>query len=52
MLRTKRDGDKCIIEIADNGSGMDEDTMQKLFDPYFTNKSKGNGLGTNQYAKT
>ena len=44
-LRTKKDGDKCIIEIEDNGSGMDEDTQQKLFDPYFTNKSKGNGLG-------
>jgi signal transduction histidine kinase len=44
-LRTKKDGDKCIIEIEDNGSGMDEDTQQKLFDPYFTNKSGGNGLG-------
>jgi signal transduction histidine kinase len=44
-LRTKREGDKCVIEIEDNGSGMDEDTQQKLFDPYFTNKSNGNGLG-------
>ena len=44
-LRTKKDGDICIIEIEDNGSGMDEDTQQKLFDPYFTTKSKGNGLG-------
>src|SRR6185503_938744 len=44
-LRTKKDGDKCVIEIEDNGSGMDDDTQQKLFDPYFTNKSNGNGLG-------
>jgi len=44
-LITRKAGDKCIIEIEDNGSGMDEDTLQKLFDPYFTNKSKGNGLG-------
>ncbi len=44
-LRTNKEGDKCVIEIEDNGSGMDEDTQQKLFDPYFTNKSKGNGLG-------
>ena len=44
-LCTTQDGDKCVIEIEDNGSGMDEDTQQKLFDPYFTNKSKGNGLG-------
>ena len=44
-LRTKNSGDQCIIEIEDNGAGMDEDTLQKLFEPYFTNKSKGNGLG-------
>jgi signal transduction histidine kinase len=44
-LRTKNASDKCIIEIEDNGSGMDEDTLQKLFEPYFTNKSNGNGLG-------
>ena len=44
-LKTKKDGDKCIIEIEDNGSGMDEDTQQKLFEPYFTSKPKGNGLG-------
>jgi signal transduction histidine kinase len=44
-LRTKNDGDECIVEIGDNGAGMDEDTLQKLFEPYFTNKSKGNGLG-------
>ena len=44
-LRTKNTGDQCIIEIEDNGGGMDEDTLQKLFEPYFTSKSKGNGLG-------
>ena len=44
-LRTKKEGDKCLIQIEDNGSGMDEDTLQRLFEPYFTNKPKGNGLG-------
>ena len=38
-------GDKCIIEIKDNGTGMNEETLQKLFDPYFSNKPGGNGLG-------
>lgn len=42
---TKKAGDRCIIEIGDNGTGMDEDTLQKLFEPYFTGKAKGNGLG-------
>lgn len=44
-LRTKKEGDKCLIQIEDNGSGMDDETLQRLFEPYFTNKSKGNGLG-------
>jgi len=44
-LRTQKEDDKCIIEIEDNGQGMDDDTLQKLFEPYFTNKSNGNGLG-------
>ncbi|MGC4234238.1 MAG: ATP-binding protein [Niabella sp.] len=44
-LSTRREGDKCIIEISDNGKGMDEHTVQNLFEPYFTLKKKGNGLG-------
>ncbi|MBZ4190939.1 ATP-binding protein [Niabella beijingensis] len=44
-LTTKRDGDRCIVEVRDNGSGMDEATLQNLFEPYFTMKKKGNGLG-------
>jgi signal transduction histidine kinase len=44
-LKTKNSGDSCIIEIEDNGNGMDEDTLQKLFEPYFTSKPNGNGLG-------
>lgn len=44
-LRTKNKGDSCVIEIEDNGNGMDDDTLQKLFEPYFTNKPNGNGLG-------
>lgn len=44
-LRTRKEGNRCIVEIEDNGSGMDEETQQKLFEPYFTSKPKGNGLG-------
>lgn len=36
---------KCIIIIADNGKGMDEETVNKLFEPYYTKKSGGTGLG-------
>jgi len=44
-LQTRKDGNKCIIEISDNGKGIGEEELQKLFDPYFTTKLKGNGLG-------
>jgi len=44
-LRTFKQRNKCVVEIKDNGIGMDEETMQKLFEPYFTGKPKGNGLG-------
>ena len=45
QLKTQKQGNKCLIEIKDNGVGMDEDTLQKLFEPYFTAKQKGSGLG-------
>jgi signal transduction histidine kinase len=44
-VKTRKEGNKCIIEIRDNGKGMDEEVLQKLFEPYFTSKPKGNGLG-------
>jgi signal transduction histidine kinase len=44
-LETSVTGHQCIIVIRDNGKGMDGDTLSKVFDPYFTSKSKGNGLG-------
>jgi signal transduction histidine kinase len=44
-IKTKSIGKDCHIIIADNGTGMDETSLSKLFEPYFTNKPKGNGLG-------
>ncbi|MFI5123918.1 MAG: CHASE3 domain-containing protein [Chitinophagales bacterium] len=35
----------CQIKIGDNGKGMTAEILSKIFDPYFTSKSKGNGLG-------
>lgn len=33
------------IEISDNGGGIDEKNMKKIFDPYYTTKNKGHGIG-------
>ncbi len=45
ILETSVVRNQCIIIIRDNGKGMDAETLSKVFDPYFTSKSKGNGLG-------
>jgi signal transduction histidine kinase len=42
---TKGENNKCVVEIGDNGSGMDKESLSRLFEPYFTSKPKGNGLG-------
>jgi PAS domain S-box-containing protein len=34
-----------IIEVADTGPGVADDVIDKIFSPFFTTKSQGNGLG-------
>jgi signal transduction histidine kinase len=44
-VETISQNDHCVIIIRDNGKGMNSETLAKVFDPYFTSKSQGNGLG-------
>ncbi len=38
-------GDYIRIEVRDEGVGIPEHYVKRIFDPYFTTKKKGNGLG-------
>ena len=33
------------IELADNGEGMDEETQKRIFDPFYSTRERGSGLG-------
>jgi signal transduction histidine kinase len=45
QLQTMTRENKCVVTITDNGGGLDEESMSKVFEPYFTSKTKGTGLG-------
>jgi hypothetical protein len=46
VLRTRsKDDDRVILEVTDNGLGIDADNMNKLFEPFFTTKPMGQGIG-------
>ncbi|MBL7005453.1 MAG: PAS domain S-box protein [Spirochaetia bacterium] len=44
-LNTFRKDDRVHIQIQDNGIGISEENMAKIFEPYFTTKDFGSGLG-------
>jgi signal transduction histidine kinase len=45
MLRTRRAGDRLHLVVADRGAGIDPAVVAHIFDPYFTTKRGGTGLG-------
>jgi two-component system NtrC family sensor kinase len=45
LLATKKLDDFIEIRIRDNGCGMPQDVIDKLFNPFFTTKPKGQGTG-------
>jgi signal transduction histidine kinase len=44
-LRLRRDGDHLVLEVEDDGPGIPDDVLPRLFEPYFSTKTSGTGLG-------
>ena len=44
-IRTVRAGDEVKLSVADTGIGIPEENLPKIFEPYFTTKESGSGLG-------
>lgn len=44
-LRTRNQGDWAVVEIEDNGPGIDPENLSQIFDLFFTTKPQGEGTG-------
>jgi signal transduction histidine kinase len=44
-IRTKGEVEGIMVSIEDNGSGIPSERIGRIFEPYFTTKKKGTGLG-------
>ena len=45
VLRTRRDNGHVTVTIQDRGAGITPEDMARIFDPYFTTRRAGTGLG-------
>ena len=44
-IRLRQAGDEGILTVQDNAGGIDEAVLPKIFDPYYSTKDQGSGIG-------
>jgi signal transduction histidine kinase len=44
-IAVSRQNSDCAIAVTDNGPGMPENVQERIFEPYFTTKASGSGVG-------
>nr|WP_287410227.1 HAMP domain-containing sensor histidine kinase [Pseudodesulfovibrio sp.] len=52
FITTRRHGDHCTLDVEDQGSGIAEEHVNKLFTPFFTTKEGGTGISLAACKKT
>ena len=45
VIRLVEQVDNVVLSVSDNGCGMDPETLQHVFDPFFTSREQGQGTG-------
>jgi signal transduction histidine kinase len=50
-ISLRKENESLLIEVDDNGCGIDEEDIPYLFNPFFTKKNYGTGLGLTQVEK-